>query len=120
MRVVALWVLSVAALALSCRGRRREIPPQDVAPVDDVLARQLIWPPAESAAVLDAIDRGAPPPPFRAGEADASKLAWGGYVTRLKEAYRPSAQVPFVAFAKEAGRFDVVRARYRGPPGPSG
>jgi hypothetical protein len=105
--------LSAFALVVGCQCQKKEVSLMPASPLDNVLDSQLVTPPPESLAVLDSIEKGTLPPPAGRAVSAASELVRGWCTTTLfRGPYRPNARVPFVAFASEAGRFDVVRARY--------
>jgi hypothetical protein len=107
-------VVVVSSLTHGCREQpRKDDAGMSGSPLDEIVVKQLRTPPVESVAVLDAIQRGSPPPVYGPGEEPAVDLArtWSNYI--LKPQYRPPSSVPFAAFVREGGGCDVVRTRYQ-------
>jgi hypothetical protein len=80
-------------------------------PFSNQVVQQLLNPPETSRKTLDQAARGQVPASpkeakFALQEARSYLNGW------LREEFRPSSATTFVAFAREAGRFDVIRARY--------
>lgn len=73
--------------------------------------RALLFPPAESARILDGMDAGGPPPPLGPAAAQLS-AALGDAAAMLRAPFRPPRDT-FAAFPQERGRFDMLRARWR-------
>jgi hypothetical protein len=107
--------LALVVLAASgCRSQKKESSesPMTVSPLELAVAKQLIMPPPESEARLNAMEHGTPPPPYARGQATAAEVVRGWAMTSLKAPYRPPPGTEFVAFPAESGRFDVVRSRF--------
>jgi hypothetical protein len=80
-------------------------------PFSNQVVQQLLNPPETSRTALDPAARGRVPTipegaKFSLEEARSYLNGW------LREEFRPPSGTIFVAFAREAGRFDVIRARY--------
>lgn len=76
----------------------------------DPVSRALLFPPAESARALDAVDLGAVPPLGAAAAYLPSAI--GAAAAILREPFRPPRE-RFVAFPDEGGALDVLRVRWR-------
>ncbi len=69
--------------------------------------------PPASRQVLEAVARGGPPPQGTS-ESDQAAAGARSWTTKiLRQPYWPADTVPFVAFPREMGRCDAVRAAYR-------
>ena len=105
------WVLA-AESCTSARAQPATTMRQSMAkPFSNQVIEQLINPPETSGKALDQATRGQVPPSpqgakFALEEARSYLNGW------LREEFRPPSGTIFVAFPREAGRFDVVRARY--------